>query len=83
MATAKKQKNETSTPTRAATDYSIDISMLIDNLNRTPAERIKRHQAALNAAEKLRKAKHTRISHIKVAYPITDLIVYILQNGFN
>jgi hypothetical protein len=41
----------------AAIDYGIDISMLIDNIRRTPAERIKRHQIALNTAIKLRKAK--------------------------
>jgi hypothetical protein len=34
-----------------------DISMLIENLKRTPAERIRRHQIALNAVWKLRKAK--------------------------
>jgi len=42
---------------KAAADYGIDISMLRDNLNRTPAERIKRHQAAFDAVKKLRKAK--------------------------
>jgi seryl-tRNA(Sec) selenium transferase len=41
----------------AAIDYGIDISMLIENLKRTPAERIRRHQIALNTATKLRKAK--------------------------
>jgi hypothetical protein len=41
----------------AAIDYGIDISMLIDNIRRSPAERIKRHQIALNTATKLRKAK--------------------------
>jgi hypothetical protein len=42
---------------QAAADYGIDISMLIDNLKRTPAERIRRHQIALNTAMKLHKAK--------------------------
>ena len=42
---------------QAAIDYGIDISSLIQNINRTPADRIKRHQIALNTAEKLRKAK--------------------------
>jgi hypothetical protein len=42
---------------QAATDYGIDVSMLADNLKRTPAERIRRHQVALNTAEKLRKAR--------------------------
>ncbi|MFC1738783.1 hypothetical protein ACFL1G_07035 [Planctomycetota bacterium] len=43
---------------QAATDYGIDISMLIDNLKKSPSERIRRHQIALNTAEKLSKAKH-------------------------
>ena len=43
---------------RAAIDYGIDIEMLIDNIKRNPSERIRRHQMALNTAEKLRKAKH-------------------------
>jgi hypothetical protein len=42
---------------QAAADYGIDISMLIDNIRRSPAERIKRHQIALNTATKIRKAK--------------------------
>ena len=42
---------------QAAIDYGIDISMLIDNLGRSVADRIKRHQIALNTAERLRKAK--------------------------
>ena len=44
-------------PIRAAIDYGIDISMLIENLKRTPTERIRRHQIALNTALMLRKAK--------------------------
>lgn len=42
---------------QAARDYGIDISMLMDNINRTPAERIRRHQMALDTAEMLRKAR--------------------------
>jgi hypothetical protein len=42
---------------QAAIEYGIDVSMLIDNLGRSCTERIIRHQAALNAAEKLRKAR--------------------------
>jgi len=42
---------------RAAIDYGIDVSMLIDNINRSYTERIRRHQIALNTAEKLRKAR--------------------------
>jgi queuine/archaeosine tRNA-ribosyltransferase len=42
---------------QAAADYGIDIAMLIDNLKRTPEERIRRHQIALNTVKSLRKAK--------------------------
>ncbi|MFC1677986.1 hypothetical protein ACFL3G_13125 [Planctomycetota bacterium] len=60
MAISEKQKLQKLTQIRevqAAIDHGVDISMLIDNLNRPPAERIRRHQNALNMAEKLRKAK--------------------------
>jgi len=44
-------------PVQAAIDYGIDVSMLVDNLQRSVADRIRRHQIALNTAEKLRRAK--------------------------
>lgn len=44
-------------PVRAAAEYGIDIQMLIANLARTPAERIRRHQIALEMFRALRKAK--------------------------
>ncbi len=44
-------------PVQAAIDYGIDVSMLVDNLRRSVTDRIKRHQIALDTAEKLRKAK--------------------------
>lgn len=44
-------------PIRAAADYGIDIPMLIANLARTPAERIRRHQIALETFRALRRAK--------------------------
>jgi len=43
---------------QAAIDYGIDVSMLAENLKRTPTERIRRHQIAFNTAEKLRKARN-------------------------
>ena len=49
-----KQPNEI----QSAIDYGIDVSMLIDNVKRSPAERIRRRQIALNTAQKLRDAKH-------------------------
>ena len=54
-----KHKNKSSrmNPLMIATDYGIDVSMLADNLQRSVTERIRRHQIALNTAEKLRKAK--------------------------
>jgi len=44
-------------PIRAAVDYGIDIPMLLANMARTPAERIRRHQIALETFRALRKAK--------------------------
>jgi len=44
-------------PIQAAIDYGIDVTVLRDNLGRTPAERIRRHQIALNTAKKLRQAR--------------------------
>jgi hypothetical protein len=44
-------------PVRAAAEFGIDIEALKDNLRRSPAERIRRHQIALNTAEKLHRAK--------------------------
>ena len=44
-------------PVQAAVDYGIDVSALIANSCRSCTERIKRHQIALNTAEKLRKAR--------------------------
>lgn len=44
-------------PVRAAAEYGIDIPMLIANLARTPAERVRRHQIALEAFRAFRKAK--------------------------
>ena len=52
-----KSKSLQAAEIQAAIDYGIDVSMLIDNINRSYTERIIRHQIALNMAEKLRKAK--------------------------
>lgn len=48
-------------PIRAAADYGIDIHMLIANLARTPAERIRRHQIALETFNALRKSKRVKL----------------------
>jgi hypothetical protein len=40
-----------------AAEHGIDISMLRDNLARTPTERLRRHDIALRTAEMLRKAR--------------------------
>jgi hypothetical protein len=45
-------------PLKAAADYGIDVAALLQNIKRTPAERIKRHTIALNTIRKLQKAKH-------------------------
>ena len=42
---------------RAAVEYGIDIEMLRANLVLTPAERLRRHQIALNTVEMLREAR--------------------------
>jgi len=42
---------------RAAVDYGIDVSMLVDNIHRSYSERITRHQIALNTVEKLKRAR--------------------------
>ena len=44
-------------PVRTAEEYGIDICMLNANLARTPAERIRRHQNALEIFRALRKAR--------------------------
>lgn len=41
---------------QAAAEYGIDVAQLRDNLALTVAERLRRHQIALNTVEKLRKA---------------------------
>lgn len=41
----------------AASDYGINVSQLRDNLRLTVAERLRRHQIALNTVELLQKAK--------------------------
>lgn len=44
-------------PIKAAADYGIDIPMLMANLKRSPAERIRRHQIALDMFNALRRSK--------------------------
>ena len=52
-----KRKNTRSNVIQKAVDFGIDIEMLKANLKRTPAERIKRHQAALELVRLFQKAK--------------------------
>ncbi len=52
-----KSKSLRAAEIQSAIDYGIDVSTLIDNINRSYTERIIRHQIALNMAEKLRKAR--------------------------
>jgi hypothetical protein len=40
-----------------AIDAGIDIAAIRDNLARTPAERLRRHQIALDSVRRLRKAR--------------------------
>ncbi|MCK5849470.1 MAG: hypothetical protein KAH23_01045 [Kiritimatiellae bacterium] len=55
----KKQDNKSSAWDMAA-KYGCDMSLLEDNLRKTPAERIRTHQRALNTAIMLRKAMEKR-----------------------
>jgi len=52
-----KKRSEALDPIQAAADYGIDITQLRDNLARPVAERLRRHQIALNTVELLQKAK--------------------------
>jgi hypothetical protein len=40
-----------------AIDYGIDVAAIRDNLALTPAERLRRHQIALNTVEMLQRAR--------------------------
>ena len=44
-------------PIQAAVDYGIDVSQLRDNLALTVAERLRRHQNALETVEMLQRAR--------------------------
>jgi len=41
---------------KEASKFGVDVVMLVDNLNRTVEERIRRHQIAANLAKELRNA---------------------------
>ena len=56
MDSEKRQNLQNTKELMAAAEYGIDVSALIDNIHRTPDELIRRHQIALDTAEKLRKA---------------------------
>ena len=51
-----KRKNKEKDEIQKAVDYGIDIEMLKANLERTTAERIRRHQSALNLVRLFQKA---------------------------
>ncbi len=63
MATETTRDEQTKAPggavdaVQAAADYGIDVAQLRDNLALSIAERLRRHQIALNTVEKLQKAK--------------------------
>jgi hypothetical protein len=50
-------KKRTKDAVQAAEEFGIDIQALKDNLKLSYEERIRRHQIALDAVEKLRRAK--------------------------
>ncbi|MBN1360123.1 MAG: hypothetical protein JW993_06005 [Sedimentisphaerales bacterium] len=49
--------NDKADPIQAAAAYGIDVAQLRDNLALTVAERLRRHQIALDTLEILRQAK--------------------------
>jgi hypothetical protein len=53
----RKKNNKHADEIQAAADYGIDIPLLLNNIRKTPTERIRQHQIALNTAEKLRRSK--------------------------
>ena len=62
MSTKPKQRrvethSEPSDAVQEATRHGIDVEMIRDNLARTPAERLRRHDIALQTIEMLRKAR--------------------------
>jgi hypothetical protein len=54
---AKKCDSTTPDAIKKAVEYGIDIEMLKANLKRTVAERISRHQSALDLVNQLQKAR--------------------------
>ncbi len=47
-------------PIERAVWYGVDLTLLKENLRRTPTERLERHEHALVAAEAIRKAARER-----------------------
>jgi hypothetical protein len=55
---ARKQRPKPRDAVQEAIDYGLDVAALRDNLARTPAERLRRHQIALDRMRMLQKARH-------------------------
>ena len=55
--TALPEESQSPNAIREVIEYGIDISLLRANLALSPAERIRRHQIALNTGKMLREAK--------------------------
>lgn len=49
-------KHAESPALKRAEEYGIDITLLIENLRRSPTERLRQHQAMLEFVEELRRA---------------------------
>jgi hypothetical protein len=47
-------------PLQRAVWYGIDLTLLKENLRRTPTERLENHRRALEAVKEIRKAAHER-----------------------
>jgi len=53
----KRQARPSRDAIQEAIEYGIDVAALRENLARTPAERLRRHQIALDTIRKLQKAR--------------------------
>lgn len=51
------EQTQSPDPIREAVDYGIDLSLLRANVALSPAERLRRHQVALDRMRKLQRAK--------------------------
>ena len=56
VGTTREMKDTEPSAIKQAEEYGVDISLLIENLRRSPTERLRRHQAMLEFVAELRRA---------------------------